>query len=546
VSISLLYENGKFIRGATRGDGFKGDDVTLNLKTIKSLPLELNVKKPEIFEARGEVYMSRKAFLEINKEKETSGEELFANPRNAASGSLKLLDSSIVKKRHLDMWIYGLGYVSDKRFNTQYEALGFLKESEFRVNPYIKRCNSIEQVIEYCNVWEDKRHNLEYDIDGMVIKVDSFSYQEALGQTSKSPRWMIAYKFPAERKETILEDIIVQVGRTGTLTPVAVLKPVELAGSVVSRATLHNQDEIVRKDIRKGDHVIIEKAGEIIPQVVEALKSKRKGKEKEFKMPERCPVCGSKVKSLKSEVAVRCENLACPAQVKERINHFASRDAMDIEGMGEAIVSQLVEKKMLKDYADIYYLKKGEIAELERMAEKSASNLINAIEKSKSNSLNRLIYGLGIRHVGERSAWILAARFKSIDKLAGAKAEELQELNEIGPVMAESIANFFRTDENREVIKKLKKSGVKTEEAISLKKSGALEDKTFVVTGSLEAFSRNEIEELIRQYGGNASSSVSKNADYLIAGKDPGSKYEKAKQLGVRIISEDQFKDMIK
>jgi DNA ligase (NAD+) len=548
VSISLLYENGRFTQGATRGDGFKGDDVTVNLKTIKSLPL--NIKKgmaiPELFEARGEVYLPRKVFLELNEEKESLVEEVFANPRNAAAGSLKLLDSSIVAKRHLDMWIYGVGYIKGREFETQYEALNFLKASGFRVNPEIKKCRSIEEVIEYCNGWETKRHKLDYDIDGMVIKVDSFLYQKNLGQTSKSPRWMIAYKFPAEKKETVLEDIIVQVGRTGALTPVAVLKPVNLAGSVVSRASLHNQDEIVRKDVRIGDHVLVEKAGEIIPQIVEVVKNKRKGIEKEFSMPRKCPVCGSAVKRLKSEVALRCENLSCPAQLKERILHFASREAMDIEGLGDAIVSQLVDKKMIKDYADIYSLRHQDIAGLERMADKSASNLIDAIQKSKSNPVNRLIYGLGIRHVGVRSAWILASRFKSIDRLASIGIEELQEINEIGPVMAESMFNFFRTTENKRVIEKLRNAGINMVTTSPRHHvTRKIEGKTFVITGTLEGFSRHEIEELIRSSGGNASSSVSKNTDYVVAGKDPGSKYEKAKKLGIKIIDEAEFKKLM-
>jgi len=549
VSISLLYEKGEFIRGVTRGDGFRGDDVTLNLKTIKSLPLSLEIKKGapayDLFEARGEVYLPAKSFLEINEEKEELGEELFANPRNAAAGSLKLLDSSIVAKRHLDMWIYGIGYTEGRGFETQSGALNFLKESGFRVNPNIKKCGSIEEVIEYCNEWQEKRHKLEYDIDGMVIKVDSFAYQRALGQTSKSPRWMIAYKFPAERKETVLEDILVQVGRTGTLTPVAVLRPIQLAGSTVSRASLHNQDEISRKGVRIGDHVLIEKAGEIIPQIVQVVESKRKGSEKEFFMPKKCPACGSLVKKLKNEVALRCENTSCPAQLKERIRHFASREAMDIEGMGDAIVAQLVDKQMIKDYGDIYILKQEALAGLERMADKSASNLMRAIEKSKSNELNRLVYGLGIRHVGVRSAWILASRFNSLDKLARAGIEELQDISEIGPVMAESVYNFFRTEENKKVIEKLKKSGVNIKEKELSSKPKSLEGRTFVVTGSLEDFSRSEIEELIRKHGGNASSSVSKNTDYVVAGKDPGSKFEKAKQLGVKIISEKEFKNLI-
>ncbi|MDP2921789.1 MAG: NAD-dependent DNA ligase LigA [Candidatus Omnitrophota bacterium] len=545
VSISLLYEDGKFIRGATRGDGVKGDDVTLNLKTIKSLSLKLTGKAPEVFEARGEVYLPSKVFLEINREKEELGEELFANPRNAAAGSLKLLDSSLVAKRRLDMWIYGMGFIKGAEFKAQSEALDFLRRSGFMVNPNIKRCGSIKEVIEYCNEWQEKRHGLDYDIDGMVIKVDSFLYQRALGQTSKSPRWMIAYKFPAERKETVLEDIIVQVGRTGALTPVAVLKPIELAGSTVSRASLHNQDEIARKDVRIGDHVLVEKAGEIIPQVVEVAKKKRKGDEKEFLMPKICPVCGSAVRKLENEVALRCENTSCPAQLKERIRHFASKEAMDIEGMGEAIVAQLVDKKMVRDYGDIYSLEREDVADMERMAEKSAANLISAIEKSKANSLNRLVYGLGIRHVGVRGAWILASRFRSLEKLSSADIEELEGINEIGSIVAESIYGFFRTQENKKVIEKLKNSGVNTKEKDMGRVSSHVQGKNFVVTGSLEGFSRHEIEDLIRRLGGNASSGVSKNTDYVVAGKDPGSKYEKAKKLGARIINEDEFKKLI-
>lgn len=549
ISISLLYERGRFIQGATRGDGFKGDDVTVNLKTIKSLPLKLkparDVKIPYVLEVRGEAYLSRKMFLKINKEREKKGEEFFANPRNAAAGSLKLLDSTMVSERHLDMWIYGMGYVEGVLFETQFEALSFLKDAGFHTNPHVKKCHSIREVIEYCEEWEHKKESLEYDIDGMVIKVNSFPYQNSLGHTSKSPRWMISYKFPAERKETILEDIVVQVGRTGTLTPVALLRPVGLSGSIVGRATLHNQDEIARKDIRIGDHVLIEKAGEIIPQVVEAIKSKRSGKEKKFSMPGKCPVCNSEINEIEGEVALRCENLSCPAQLKERIIHFASRQAMDIEGMGDAIVAQLVERKMLKDYGDIYYLRHSELAGLERMADKSASNLIEAIKRSKNNSLNRLVYGLGIRHVGVRSAWILSTRFRSLDKIASVGVEELEAINEIGPVMARSIYNFFRTKENKNVIEKLKESGVNLEAGDKQEGRGRLEGKTFVITGSLKLFTRQEAEELIRAHGGNASSSVNKKTDYLILGKEPGSKHEKAKKLGVRIIYEEEFKKMI-
>ncbi len=548
VSVSLLYENGRFVRGATRGDGFKGDNITVNLKTIRSLPLRLltreSAKIPKLFEARGEIYMPHEAFEKINKQKEKDGEELFANPRNACSGSLKLLDSSMVSNRHLNMWIYGIGYISEPLFKTQHEALRFLREAGFRTNPHIRKCRSIGEVIKYCKEWEDKKDSLNYDIDGMVIKVDSFSFQKNLGETTKSPRWMIAYKFPAEKKETVLKDIVVQVGRTGTLTPVAMLRPVELSGSVVSRATLHNQDEIMRKDIRIGDHVIIEKAGEIIPQVVEALKNKRTGKEKKFSMPEMCPVCRSPVKGIEGEVALRCENLSCPDQLKERIKHFASRDAMDIEGMGEAMATQLVDKKIVKDYGDIYYLKHDEVAELERMADKSASNLIEAIAKSKANSLNRLVFGLGIRHVGVRAAWILSARFKSLDKIADQGIEGLEAINEIGPIVARSIYSFFRMKENKRVIEKLTKAGVNTVLSVTDQVSSDIEGKIFVITGSLESFSRQGAEELIRRLGGNASSSVSKKTDYLVLGREAGSKLAKAKKFGVKIIDEKEFKKM--
>ena len=442
------------------------------------------------------------------------------------------------------MWIYGIGYISEPLFKTQHEALRFLREAGFRTNPHIRKCRSIGEVIKYCKEWEDKKDSLNYDIDGMVIKVDSFSFQKNLGETTKSPRWMIAYKFPAEKKETVLKDIVVQVGRTGTLTPVAMLRPVELSGSVVSRATLHNQDEIMRKDIRIGDHVIIEKAGEIIPQVVEALKNKRTGKEKKFSMPEMCPVCRSPVKGIEGEVALRCENLSCPDQLKERIKHFASRDAMDIEGMGEAMATQLVDKKIVKDYGDIYYLKHDEVAELERMADKSASNLIEAIAKSKANSLNRLVFGLGIRHVGVRAAWILSARFKSLDKIADQGIEGLEAINEIGPIVARSIYSFFRMKENKRVIEKLTKAGVNTVLSVTDQVSSDIEGKIFVITGSLESFSRQGAEELIRRLGGNASSSVSKKTDYLVLGREAGSKLAKAKKFGVKIIDEKEFKKM--
>ncbi len=545
VSISLLYEKGQWALGSTRGDGLEGDDVSVNLKTIRSIPLEFSreVKKvPKLIEVRGEVYMTKKAFEALNRRKEKAGEELFANPRNAAAGSLKLLDPKIVAGRGLDIYVWGIGHCEGMDFKTHTEVLDYLKECGFKVNPHYKLCRTIDEVIEYCNSWEDKREKIDCEIDGMVLKVNDLSQREKLGVTSKSPRWSIAYKFPAEKALTEVRDIIVQVGRTGTITPVAILEPVHLSGTTVSRATLHNFDEIERLDVRIGDKVYVEKSGEIIPKVLSVAMEKRTGAERAFRVPAKCPVCGSKLVKLPEEVAVRCENVGCPAQIKEAVLHFASRNAMDIENMGDAIVDQLVDKAMIKDYGDIYYLKPGDVKALERMAEKSAGNLISAIEKSKSGDLNRLIYALGIRHVGERAAWVLASHFGKIEKLQEAAVEELTDIHEIGPVMAGSIYNFFRNKENMKILKKLKDAGVNMSALQVPKKSGALAGKTIVITGTLKSLTRPEAEELVRRSGGNASSSVSKNTDFLVAGGDPGSKLEKAKALGVKIIGEEEFK----
>jgi len=549
VSISLLYEKGKWKRGATRGDGIEGDDVSANLKTIRSIPLVFEEgagAAPELIEVRGEVYMTKEGFREINREKEGKGEELFANPRNAAAGSLKLLDPKLAALRHLDIFIYGMGECKGLKLNTHEDVLEYLKRSGFRVNPHFKLCSTIEDVIAYCDSWEDKRRSLEFDIDGMVIKVNDLGQQAALGYTSKSPRWAIAYKFPAEKALTEIMDIIVQVGRTGAITPVAILKPVRLSGTTVSRATLHNFDEIERLDARIGDHVYVEKSGEIIPKVLSVAKEKRTGKEKKIKIPERCPVCSSQLIKDPEEVAVRCENVACPAQIKETVLHFASRSAMDIEGMGEAIVNQLVDKGLVKDYSGIYYLKIDDVKKLERMAEKSARNLIEAIDKSRRNSLSRLIYALGIRHVGEHTAWVLAEKFASIDKLSRATAEELREIKEIGPVMADSIYNFFRSKENIGVLKKLASAGLHMSEERRAAKEEPLKGKSIVITGTLKNFSRASAEEAIRKLGGSPSSSVSKNTAFLVAGEEPGSKLDKAKSLGVKIIDEAEFRELIK
>ncbi len=546
VSISLLYENGRWIRGTTRGDGTEGDDVSNNLKTIRSIPLKFNenVKKvPLRSELRGEIYMTKGVFESINREKEKAGEEPFANPRNAAAGSLKLLDPRIVAKRRLNIFIWGLGYCEGMDFGRHTDLLEYLKEAGFRVNPHFKLCKDIEDVIDFCNSWEGKREKLEFEIDGMVVKVNDLKQAQMLGSTSKSPRWAIAYKFPAEKALTEVENIIIQVGRTGTITPVAILKPVHLSGSTVSRATLHNFDEIERLDVKIGDKVYVEKSGEIIPKVLSVAKEKRTGKEKSFPLPKVCPACASKLHSAPDEVALRCENAGCPAQIKERILHFASRDAMDIEGMGTAIMDQLVDKGLIKDYADIYYLKMSDIKKLDRMAEKSAANLLNAIEKSKSNDLNRLIYALGIRHVGEHSAWVLADYFGSISKLSGAGVDELIRIHEIGPAMAESINDFFSNKENLKILKRLSETDIKMSQfGIEEKAVGVLGGKTVVITGTLKNYSRSRAEELVRRLGGNPSSSVSKNTYFVVAGEEPGSKIDKAKALGVRIIDEEEFR----
>lgn len=549
VSISLIYENGVWARGATRGDGVEGDDVLGNLKTIRSIPLSLRgegKKAAKLIEVRGEIYMTKSEFDELNREKGKSGEELFANPRNAAAGSLKLLDSKIVAKRHLSIYVYGVGHYEGMDFKTHLEVLEYLKDAGFRINPNYVLCKTIEEVIEYCESWEKKRDDLEYEIDGMVLKVNNLAQRETIGVTSKSPRWAIAYKFPAESALTEIKDIIIQVGRTGAITPVAILKPVHLSGTTVSRATLHNFDEISRLDARIGDKVYVEKSGEIIPKILSVAKEKRTGKEKPFPLPVKCPACGSKLVREEAEVAIRCENAGCSAQIKERVLHFAARSAMDIENMGGAIVNQLVDKAMIKDYGDIYNLKFDDIKGLDRMAERSASNLVDAIEKSKANELHRLIFGLGIRHVGEHAAWILADHFGSIEKIKDASIDELIAIHAIGPVMAESIYNFFHTKENLDILSKLKDAGLKVSGAQALAKGGKLEGKNIVITGTLKSFTRPEAEELIRRMGGNASSGVGKNTDFVIAGDEPGSKLDKARALGIKILTEDEFKAMVR
>lgn len=555
VSVSLTYEDGILKRGATRGDGENGDDVTANLKTIRAIPLRLRsprrglqsegAKLPKLIEVRGEVYLDKENFLKINKEKEALGEALFANPRNAAAGSLKLLDPRLVAQRHLSIFQWGMGHVEGALFKTQYEILEFYKKLGLRINPHVKRCADIDGVIKYCDEFEPKRHKLEYAIDGMVVKVNSLAQQKTLGTTAKSPRWMIAYKYPAEKVATKVKDIEVDVGRTGALTPVAIFEPVFVSGTTVSRASLHNFDEVERKDVRIGDTVLIEKAGEIIPQVVEVLKEKRKGTERKLALPSKCPACGARVEKTEGEVALRCGNVFCPAQVKEGIRHFASRAAMDIENLGVAIIDQLVEKGLVKDYADIYYLKYDDIVFLERMADKSARNLLDGIEKSKSQPLYKFIYGLGIRHIGVSSAEVLAQSFNSIDAIKKASLNELTSITGIGNVAGQSVYEFFRSKEAQHVLDKLKQADVKMEETKRPASKGKFSGMTFVVTGTLKGYSRQEAHDVIRSKGGVVSESVSKGTTYLVVGESPGSKFEKAKKLGVRIIDEEEFRRLI-
>ncbi len=543
VSVSLLYEKGRLIRGATRGDGSMGDDVTANLKTIRTIPLSLEAEDlPRRIEVHGEIFMNRENFKRLNRGK--SEEEAFVNPRNAASGSLKLLDPRVTADRHLEVFCHGAGLIEGSSFKTQKTLLASFDQWGLRVNAHRFVSRSMDQLIDYCNRWEEKRKALPYDIDGMVIKVNALEDQERLGATTRSPRWMIAYKFPAERASTKLLDIQAQVGRTGAMTPVAILEPVFLAGTTVSRASLHNEEEIERRDIRIGDQVWVEKAGEIIPQVVAPLREKRTGKERKFVMPKRCPACKAPTRKSVGEVAVRCENIRCPAQIKERILHFASRNAMDIEGMGEALVEQLVDKGIVHDYGDLYTLTFEKLLFLERMGEKSAKNLMDAIEKSKTRPFCRLLHGLGIRHVGVHAASVLAEAFHSVSEIQKKGTEALSKINEIGEVMAFSIYEFFRSTETQKVLAKLEKSRVRMKEEYRTPQ-GKFGGKTFVLTGSLSSYTRNEAYEAIQELGGKVSESVGRKTDFVIVGENPGSKLDKAKRLRLPLLTEAEFKRLI-
>lgn len=551
VAVALRYEGGSLRVGGTRGNGDTGDEITANLRTIRSVPLSVAAEGGEAgrltFEVRGEVFMPRKAFERVNEEREDAGEPLFANPRNACSGSLKLQDPREVARRKLDAFFYayypGRGAPS---FHTHDQGLQFLRTLGFKVNPNIQVCRGIEDVIRVCDSWEEKRDSLPYEIDGMVVKVNDISLQERLGATGKSPRWAISYKFPAKQATTRLVSIEVQVGRTGTLTPVAHLEPVPLGGVTVKRATLHNEDEILRKDIRIGDRVILERGGEVIPKVVGVVASVRTGRENRFEMPKDCPVCGGRVVREEGEAASRCTNTSCPAQLKRTLEYFGGRNAMDIENLGPAIVSQLLEKRLVKDAADLYALPEERIASLERMGEKSAQNLIAAIEGSKDRPLSSLIFALGIRHVGVRTAEILADRFQSINALRRASKEELESIEEIGPVVAEAIADHFREPRNIRVLEKLERAGVrmKEERKASPKAGQTLAGKTFVFTGTI-SIPREEAAAIVKERGGKVTDSVSKKTDYVVVGEDPGSKSDKARALGVATIDEKEFRRLV-
>lgn len=541
AAIRLRYENGKLELGATRGNGSRGDDITRNVKTIRDIPLALRGDFPDVVEVRGEAYMEREAFARLNKHRLQQELPVFANPRNSTAGSLKMQDPREVARRPIRFFCYDLLLDGENDHLTQYAKMELLQSFGLPVFEKYTLCTNIDEVHRQIDEWDELRDNLPFETDGVVIKVNEDRFRKQLGNTSKAPRWAIAYKFEAEQATTTVEDIMLQVGRLGKITPVAELLPVELAGTVVKRASLHNEDEIHRKDIRVQDQVIVEKAGEIIPQVIKVVNPGRENRDPAFEMPSRCPACGEELVKLQDEVDWRCVNFQCPPQVRNRIEHFASRDAMDIDGLGEAVVDQLVSQGLLRTYADLYLLKKGQLIPLERMGEKSAQNLINAIEKSKKQPLDRVIYALGIRFVGKTVARDLARAFESLDTLTLATEERMVEVDSIGPRIAQSVRTFFNEDKNLEVIERLRSYGLEFAMQEQQHVSGTLKGKKFVLTGSLPRLTRKEATELIERHGGETSSSVSGNTDYLLAGESPGSKYDKAKTLGIPVLSEEDL-----
>jgi DNA ligase (NAD+) len=549
LSLSLTYEKGMLVRGVTRGDGTTGEDVTPNVKTIRSIPLTIApalLKKAGLrgdFEVRGEVIMTHKSFQQLNLQQSETGGKIFASPRNAAAGGVRVLDPKITASRRLDFFAYYIlveGKAAKKRLSEVLETLATL---QFKASDDWKLCHSLGEVERYIESWDARREKLAYEIDGIVVKVDEIALQNELGFTSKAPRWAVAYKYPAHQETTLLKEILVSVGRTGVLTPFAVFEPVQIGGVTVSRSTLHNLDEVRRLNVHAGDTVLVERAGEVIPHVLKVVK--HGSEEKEFEMPSKCPECGTRIHKAEEEVAYRCVNVSCPARRKESFLHFAGRHAMNIDGLGDKIVDQLVDKGIVKDYADLYSLKLEKVSDLERMAEKSAQNLLDEIAASKKNSLSRLIYALGIRFVGERTAQLLAAHFSSMDKLAAAGEEELTGVTEVGPKVADGILEFFSESANRKLIERLRAAGVNMKDERQAPKSAKFAGMTFVFTGTLVKRSREEAEALVAAHGGKAGSSVSKKTNYVVVGTDPGSKYEKAKSLGVPILDEAQFEKLL-
>ncbi|WP_335869421.1 NAD-dependent DNA ligase LigA [Bacillus sp. 2205SS5-2] len=544
LAVSLRYENGYFVQGATRGDGSVGEDITANLRTIRSIPLR--IEEPLTMEVRGEAFMPKKSFDNVNKLKNENGEEPFANPRNAAAGSLRQLDPKIAASRNLDVFLYSIADSGETGITSHSEALNLLDEFSFKTNKERQISEDIDEVIQYVSQWEEKRPHLAYDIDGIVIKVDSLAQQEELGFTAKSPRWAVAFKFPAEEVITVLRDIELSVGRTGAITPTAILDPVKVAGTTVSRASLHNEDLIREKDIRIGDHVVVKKAGDIIPEVVNVLLDRRSGEEQEYHMPTHCPECESELVRIEEEVALRCINPKCPAQIREGLIHFVSRNAMNIDGLGEKVISQLFHENLIVDVADLYSITKEQLVALERIGEKSAENLIQAIQTTKENSLEKLLFGLGIRHVGAKAAKTLAQHFETMEKLQGSTLEELITINEIGNKMADSIVTYFEKEEAQELIRELEEAGVnltyKGPKLVSVEDIDSLfAGKVIVLTGKLEKLSRSEAKEKIESLGGKVTGSVSKKTDLLIAGADAGSKLSKARELGLEVWDEEKL-----
>jgi DNA ligase (NAD+) len=545
LAMELVYAEGEFSVGSTRGDGFTGEDVTQNLKTVKSIPLRLDTTHPpRLLEVRGEVYLPLSAFQRLNAEREEEGDPPFANPRNAAAGSIRQLDSKITARRPLSIFCYAPGEVDGHVFQSQDEFLATLKQWGLPVNPLIKICSGVDKVCGYYREMTARRDGLPYEIDGVVIKVDSFALQSELGEKTRSPRWAIAWKFPPRQAVTVIADIVPQVGRTGVITPTAHLRPVEVAGVTVSRATLHNWEEMERKDIRIGDTVVVERAGDVIPAVVKVLTEKRSGEEKPLPIPARCPECGSEVVKIPGEVAVRCMGLSCPAQIRESIIHFASRNAMDIDGLGEKYIEQLLRLGLVKNVADLYYLTKDDFMQFERMGDKLADNLLTAIAGSRQRELASFIYAIGIRHVGEHTARLLAGAFGSIRNLETASEAELLSIREIGPQVAQSILTFFHNQDNIRVIERMFEAGVMPT-AEEKRVGGKFTGKTFVFTGTLSRFTRDDAKRLVENEGGHAAGSVSKKTDFVVAGDEAGSKLEKARELGVRVISEEEFLEML-